>query len=149
MQGCVMGSRGPIPKRSSERIRTNKESQPEKVAPSPPRRRPNVRPHWHPIASRWYRSLGESVSAHYFEPSDWAFAAALAAILTKGLDEGNAAMVGKFTEGSARLLTTEADRRRNHIEIGWPGGPARPDAAEPDEFELPPLTVVPTAAAKA
>ena len=139
---------GPMPKRSTERIRRNKESAPEKVPASPAQRRPNARPKWHPLAQRWYTDLGNSVSARYFEPSDWAFAAILAEVLTQGLTTGNAAMVEKFTAGSARLLTTEADRRRNRIEVGWPGSPIQPDAPDSDEVELPPLTVVPAAAAR-
>jgi len=132
-----MGSRGPVPKRSSARIRTNKESRPDKVPPSKPRAIPGPSPTWHRHARAWYVALKHSVSAKYFEPSDWAFAVCLADIYTEGLLKSNAAMIGQFLAGSARLLTTEADRRRNRVEIGWPGGPIQPEAPESDEHELP------------
>ena len=45
-------------------------------------------------------------------------------------------MIGQFVTGSARLLTTEADRRRNRVEV------QRETEDSDDQGELPPLTVV-------
>lgn len=70
-----MGQRGPVPKRSSERRRQNKDSQPLKVTVAgPAAAMPPVDPEWHPIAQRTYESLAESGQSEFYEPSDWALA---------------------------------------------------------------------------
>jgi hypothetical protein len=133
-----MGERGPIPKRSTERIRTNKESRPETVTVVAGKaRRPAALKTWHPHARAWYESLARSVSKDYFEPSDWAFAVCLADIYSLGLTTANAAMIGQFIAGTARLLTTEADRRRNRLEVQR----GKPEASDEGPLPAPKLVV--------
>jgi hypothetical protein len=116
------GTRGPVPKRSTERRRRNKDSSVEKVAitglgPVPV---PDPDPKWHPIAVDWYRSLAESGQSKFYEPSDWQYARILAEMLTRLMKQGqkvSSMLLSAVQSGMADLLTTEADRRRVRMEI--------------------------------
>ncbi|MDG9701672.1 hypothetical protein [Streptomyces sp. DH37] len=120
-----MGVRGPIPKRTEERRRRNKEEGPEpvKAAPGPPADLPDLpEPDeaWHPIARDWYLSLRESGQAQFYEPSDWAVARYAAELMSRGLSSDrppNGQYVSALDSVMARLLTTEGDRRRARIEL--------------------------------
>ncbi len=116
-----MGERGPVPKRSSERRRRNKDSVVETVelkglGPVPV---PESDPAWHPRAREWYESLADSGQSKYFEPSDWQAARVLADALTKCLrmKRFSAVLFASVWAGMADLLTTEASRRRVRMEI--------------------------------
>lgn len=120
-----MGTHGPIPKRSEERRRRNKDDGPGLVqAPSgPPPDLPTLpEPDelWHPIARDWYLSLRESGQAQFYEPSDWAMARYAAELMSRGLASDrppNGQFVSALDSVMARLLTTEGDRRRARIEL--------------------------------
>ncbi|MGA2307367.1 MAG: hypothetical protein ABSH29_24740 [Acidimicrobiales bacterium] len=113
-----MATRGPVPKPSSQRRRRNKESAPT-TAPTapvaPPAPEPD--PDWHPIASAWFCSLGESGQAQFYEPSDYATARYVAEAMTRNLASSRlsgqlfAAVMSAMTE----LLTTEGSRRRARV----------------------------------
>lgn len=129
------GTRGPVPKRSSERRRRNSGSQVETVqikglGPVPV---PEPDPKWHPIAVDWYRSLAESGQSKFYEPSDWQYARILAEMLTRLMKQGqkvSSMLLGAVQSGMADLLTTEADRRRVRMEIerDLDGGDEKPAA---------------------
>lgn len=112
---------GPVPKRSSERRRRNKDSEPQTVTrlaakPKPPR----VKTTWHPIMKRWFTALGKSAQATFYEPSDWAEAELWCEVMSAALKSKkgvSAFMLQAFSTFSARLLTTEGDRRRARLEI--------------------------------
>lgn len=114
-----MGQRGPVPKRSTERRRRNKESEPElvpalmaKVTPPP------ADDSWHPIALDWYESLKTSGQSQFFEPSDWAAAQILAREMSRMLRNKFSSMgFAAIWSAMSDLLTTEADRRRVRMEI--------------------------------
>lgn len=120
-----MGTHGPIPKRSEERRRRNKDDGPGLVqAPSgPPADLPDLpEPSelWHPIAIDWYLSLRESGQAAFYQPSDWAMARYAAELMSRGLSEDkppNGQYVAALNSVMASLLTTEGDRRRARIEL--------------------------------
>jgi hypothetical protein len=120
-----MGVTGPIPKRSEERRRRNKDDGPQLVqAPSgPPADLPDLPepdPLWHPIATDWYLSLQESGQAVFYQPSDWAMARYAAELMSRGLCSDrppNGQYVSALDSVMARLLTTEGDRRRARIEL--------------------------------
>ena len=125
-----MGARGPVPKRSSQRRRRNKESKPQTVkvktrakqAPSSPAQlvpQPAPNGNWHPEAKRWYASLAESGQAHFFEPSDWQAAHFLAGEISTYLRaKKKSAMMFSYIWGAmADMLTTEGARRRVKMEI--------------------------------
>ncbi|WP_031189821.1 MULTISPECIES: hypothetical protein [Streptomyces] len=127
-----MGAHGPIPKRSEERRRRNKDGGPEVVqapsgAPVDLPDLPDPDPSWHPIAADWYLSLRDSGQAAFYEPSDWAMARYAAELMSRGLSSDrppNGQYVSALDSVMARLLTTEGDRRRARIELERkPAGP--------------------------
>ena len=105
-----MGERGPVPKRSSQRRRQNKES---KVPV------PASDPEWHTTAAAWFESLAESGQAQFYEPSDWQAARLIADELTTYLsnDRRSAMMFSHIWSAMTDLLTTEGSRRRVKLEI--------------------------------
>ncbi|MEU9442870.1 hypothetical protein AB0D42_18495 [Streptomyces sp. NPDC048304] len=121
-----MGARGPIGKRSEERMghRSKDEKDAVTKAPaSPPADLPDLPepdPLWHPIATDWYLSLRESGQAVFYQPSDWAMARYAAELMSRGLSSDrppNGQYVSALDSVMARLLTTEGDRRRARIEL--------------------------------
>lgn len=117
---------GPIPKRSDQRRRTNATPGLEQVAVSGTVRQPPAVKDWHPIARDWYRSLGKSGQARYYEPSDWQTARLLADQMSRMLlaDELNAALLNTILQASRDLMTTEGQRRRLRLELVRESGPA-------------------------
>lgn len=114
-----MGQRGPVPKRSSERRRRNKESKPDRVKAPGRVRRPRVLPHWHPIAKSWFTSLEDSGQAQFYEPSDWQAARYVAEVMSRHLkaDKPSAQSFIGIWAAMTDLLTTEASRRRVRMEV--------------------------------
>ncbi|HEX7164372.1 MAG TPA: hypothetical protein VF223_24405 [Trebonia sp.] len=121
-----MGARGPIPKRSEERMghRSKQESDSHTRAPSgPPADVPDLPEpdeRWHPIATDWYLSLRESGQAAFYQPSDWAVARYVAELMSRGLSSDrppNGQYVAALNSAMSSLLTTEGDRRRARIEL--------------------------------
>lgn len=120
-----MGAHGPIPKRSEERRRRNKDDGPGLVqapsgAPDSIPDLPEPDPKWHAIAVDWYLSLRESGQAAFYEPSDWAMARYAAELMSRGLASDrppNGQYVAALNSVMASLLTTEGDRRRARIEL--------------------------------
>lgn len=116
-----MGTRGPIPKRSEERRRTNKPDDAEPVtAPAGTEilwPEPDIE--WHDLAADWYASLAESGQAAFYQQSDVMTARYVAEAMSRNLLAGRfsaqlfAAVMGGMTE----LLTTEGSRRRVRIEL--------------------------------
>jgi hypothetical protein len=118
-----MGARGPVPKRSSQRRRTNKPeggeittapSRAVRVAPPPAESR------WHPLVRDWYDSLAESGQSRFYEPSDWAQAKIWAELLSRELKKRSrisAQMIAAWAAGATELLTTEGARRRMRLEL--------------------------------
>jgi hypothetical protein len=122
-----MGAHGPIPKRSEERRRRNKDDgvAVAQVPSGPPPDLPDLPEpdgHWHSIAVDWYMSLRESGQAVFYQPSDWAMARYAAELMSRLLSADkdkmpNGQAVAALDSVMARLLTTEGDRRRARIEL--------------------------------
>lgn len=121
-----MGARGPIGKRSEERMGHRSKAEKDSVtkAPSvPPTDLPDLpEPDslWHPIAVDWYMSLRDSGQAVFYQPSDWAMARYAAELMSRGLMSDrppNGQYVAALNSVMASLLTTEGDRRRARIEL--------------------------------
>ncbi|MFE6815246.1 hypothetical protein [Streptomyces sp. NPDC057677] len=121
-----MGARGPIGKRSEERMghRSKQEKSSITKAPSePPADLPDLPepdPLWHPIATDWYLSLQESGQAAFYQPSDWAVARYAAELMSRGLSSDrppNGQYVAALNSLMGTLLTTEGDRRRARMEL--------------------------------
>ncbi|MFE9398658.1 hypothetical protein [Streptomyces flavidovirens] len=120
-----MGAHGPIPKRSEERRRRNKDDGPDLVqAPAgPPAELPDLpepAEHWHEIAVDWYLSLRESGQAAFYEPSDWAVARYAAELMSRALQSDrppNGQLVAALNSVMSSLLSTEGERRRARMEL--------------------------------
>lgn len=129
-----MGSRGPIPKRDSQR--RNRVTPPaEKVVIDGPRTdAPVANSKWHPVAKRWFESLAKSGQSKRYQSSDWATAYVVAENLSRELkpqvvgttEEGEpvyahvpmkGASVSSFLKACTALLVTEGDRRRARLEL--------------------------------
>lgn len=130
-----MGTRGPPPKRESQRRRRNKPDRPitkgQGAAVVEP---PKGNSRWHPVAKRWFASLASSGQSAYFEPSDWATAELVAESISRDLrpqpigvnDAGEPVMaelpikgasLAAYLKAMTNLLTTEGDRRRAGLEL--------------------------------
>ena|SRR6185295_15448774 len=116
-----MGTRGPVPKRTSQRL--GHLTKAEKAAPTTVKAVgavvvPDPDPSWHRLALDWYRSLAESAHGELMEPSDWAAARLVAHEMTRMLELlPNAAMLGKIWAAMGELMTTEGARRRLKVEV--------------------------------
>lgn len=115
-----MGTRGPVPKRSDQRQRRNRENEPITVtvvgevpeAPAPD-------PGWHPIAHQYWDAFHASGQTRFWEPSDWALAYDLMEEITRYKESGrrSSQMRAAIDAGMARLMVSEADRRRVRLEL--------------------------------
>lgn len=118
------GTTGPIPKRSDQRRRRNKDEIDTDSAPGAQGVEvPVAHEDWSEAATRWYEALGESGQSYWYEPSDWAQAWILAEMLDRVLTstKPNAMMFNSWLQGAAELLTTEGARRRMRIELAKAG----------------------------
>jgi hypothetical protein len=136
-----MGARGPVPKRSSERRRQNKESRADTVQAAGAVPVPALPKSAHSIARRWYRSLRMSGQAQYYEPSDWAAALLVAEQMGRLLEAGSAVGGPAFTalwSAMNDLMTTEGARRRARIEVerGAVQEEAPPGVSAIEEYRL-------------
>ena len=125
-------TRGPVPKRSDQRRRVNKPEVPVAKGQSAPPESitvPDPAPDWHPSALRWYESLAKSGQCAWYQPSDWAEAHVWTELLSQQLEASrpSAMLLAAWSAASARLLTTEGDRRRVRIEL------ERAQKADPDK----------------
>jgi hypothetical protein len=115
-----MGSRGPVPKRSSERIRRNKDEAdidnvemigqveiPELGMDDP-----------HPLIVDFYESLKDSGQSKFYEPSDWQFARVTLHFLNEQIKyKTSGHMMAVISSMLTNLLVTEGDRRRVRLEV--------------------------------
>lgn len=113
----MVANRGPVPKRSDQRRRRNKDGAVDIAAAGASTPAPALRPGLHPLAVAWYRALQESGQSRFYEPSDWM----TAQILAEGIDsyarQPRASLLSTILSGSANLLVTEGDRRRLRLEL--------------------------------
>lgn len=118
-----MGARGPVGKRSDQRHGHRTKAEKDSVTKVPvdggalAAEEPDES--WHPIAQRWFRSLGESGQRVFYEASDWATARYLAEAMSRNLEAGrfSAQLFAAVMSGMSSLLTTEGDRRRARVEL--------------------------------
>lgn len=115
----MAATRGPVPKRSTERRRRNKDdTHPEAITVGGPHEAPEPDEDWDPIALEWYRSLAGSAQALFFEPSDWQAARYVAVMMTRSLTgKVSAQLFSAIWSAMGELLTTEGARRRVRFEV--------------------------------
>lgn len=126
-----MGTRGPVPKRTAQRRRTNAPADGATVTTAPGADNvpePDEDPSWHPIALEWYRSLALSGQSRFYEPSDWQVARYVAQAMSVNLSAGrfSAQLFAAVLSAMTNLLATEGDRRRLRLEL------ERGEATNPD-----------------
>jgi hypothetical protein len=116
-----MAQFGRVPKLDEERRRRNVPDGPTKIvgARSSNVEIPEPESHWHVLARRWYLALGKSGQSDFYEPSDWAEAAMIAEGIHRLFSAGkmSSMMFSSVLTQSARLMTTEGDRRRLRVEL--------------------------------
>jgi hypothetical protein len=134
-----MGARGPVGKRSDQRLGHRAKAEMDEVdkIPATPVRPTSPEPEekWHPLAKRWYESLAASGQSVFYEPSDWATAVLIAESISRdlkpqfvGLNEESGepifesipmkgASLAGYLKAMTALVVTEGDRRRAGIEL--------------------------------
>lgn len=132
----MAGTRGPVPKRTSQRRRTNAPTDGMEVTAAPGAvevPEPDEDPAWHPIALEWYRSLSKSGQSKFYEPSDWQVARYVAQAMSVNLTAGrfSAQLFAAVLSAMTNLLATEGDRRRLRLELER-GATANPDGDRAD-----------------
>lgn len=117
-----MGERGPIPKRSDEKVRRNVEEFPvEKVHVVGIVEPPELglaEPVSHLIVDL-YESYKDSAQARYYEPSDWHYIRMTLSLLNEQLlsPVKNGQIIASLYSALSNVLTTEGDRRRVRMEV--------------------------------
>lgn len=116
-----MGQRGPIPKRSEDRIRRNKPETPlDKIEVIGQVNIPELGlPDPHPLVTDFYLSMKESAQSRFYEASDWAmarFCLHLVDVLMKS-PRPSAQLVTAVNSMLSDLLVTEGSRRRVRLEV--------------------------------
>lgn len=133
---------GPVPKRSEERRRRNKDDIPLTTVDidtliAAPVAVPTAEDDWHPIAKLMFDSFTRSGQSIFYEPSDWATIFVLCESIDRELKpqpivktdaDGNqeielhelplkGATLNAILKGMGSLLATEGDRRKMRIEL--------------------------------
>lgn len=129
-----MGTRGPVPKRSNERLGHRAQAEldaVERLVNSGPVEIPPPCEHWAVPALDWYVGLQASAVSKLMEPSDWAAAKFVAEGITRlfEADNLNASLYGGIWRSMNDLLTTESARRRLQIEVERHGSEAEAPAS--------------------
>lgn len=112
---------GPVPKRSEERIRRNKEETPvdkvevEGEVDVPPLDFPDP----HPMIQDFYDSLALSGQAKFYEPSDWQFARVTCHFLDQLIKSSRPSgqLLATVSSMLTEMLVNEGSRRRVRLEI--------------------------------
>ena len=117
----MAGTRGPVPKRSDQRVRRNKQETPTATVtaigavqvPDLGIEDP------HPLVKDLYESLGRSAQSRFYEPSDWAYARVALHFLSDLLKSSkpNGQLLTTVNAMLTGLLVSEGDRRRVQLEI--------------------------------
>jgi hypothetical protein len=132
-----MGARGPVGKRTEERMGHRSKAERAGVGTkvtvdAPLVKQPPPDNGWHPIAHSWYTSLAASGQCRFFEPSDWTAARLLAEVMTRNLASENrfsSQLFAAVWAGMNDLLTTEGSRRRVKLELERTGSEKSTQAA--------------------
>jgi hypothetical protein len=116
----TVGERGPVPKRSNQRL--GHRSKAEKadvthVAVDDEVRGPDLPAEHSETAVRFWEALRRSGQARFFQPSDWAAAELAVLAIDSFVQRPSAVMLASINSIMSNLLTTEGDRRRVRVEL--------------------------------
>jgi len=118
-----MGSRGPVPNRSTDLSRDRNADRAERVpitkGMSRPATIPDPDPAWHPIARMLWDAACESGQADFYESSDYAWLYNICEDLDryKRSEKRSSMMFAALNQAFEALLITEGARRRVRIEL--------------------------------
>ncbi|WP_279106507.1 hypothetical protein [Mobiluncus curtisii] len=116
-----MGSRGPVGKRSEDRIRRNKPDGGLTIVDMPASvcAPPEPDDEWCVAARRIWDSLVSSGQSRFYEPSDWAYAQFAMDEMSRYVKNGKQVgdRLSAIDSMLVRLLLTEGDRRRAGLEL--------------------------------
>jgi hypothetical protein len=130
-----MGTRGPIPKRSTQRRRSNSADTDSAPAVGVEYEPDPADENWHPVAKAFYEAAAMSGQTHYYEPSDWVLLWLTCENMSRDLkpkyigvdpETGQIVRSRQPISGSSlnaynrvmqELLITEGARRRSRIEL--------------------------------
>lgn len=117
-----MGTRGPIPARSEERVRRNTTEYGEITTIASRGRVPVPQLGFedpHPIVEALYRSLADSAQSDYYQASDWEYARFTLHFADQLLKSSrpSSQMLASVNTMLSSLLVSEGDRRRVRIEV--------------------------------
>ena len=116
-----MGQKGPVPKRSTERIRRNKDGgEIETIEAIGPVETPDLGfADPHPMIVDLYNSLSESAQSRYYEASDWQFARFTLHFADQLVKSGrpSAQLLAAVNQSLTDLLVSEGSRRRVRLEV--------------------------------
>lgn len=113
-----MGSRGPAPKRSTQRRRTNDADKVETAVVDEAKVYGDALEGEHSDqASRFWEALRRSGQAQFYEASDWAAAELQVLAIDQFVNKPSAMLLSAIQSGNAALLVTEGDRRRMRLEL--------------------------------
>jgi hypothetical protein len=126
-----MGTRGPVPQRTDQRRRRNKNPDGATTrGPGAPRvKPPTADAGWHQLAQDYFSAAAKSGQSAWYEPSDWQHLRVSCEVLSRMLVSGrlSAQLYAAWAADSSRLLVTEGDRRRVRLELD------RKKAEDPDK----------------
>lgn len=112
---------GPVPKRSDQRVRRNKDEVPiEKVTAIGEVEIPELDlEDPHPLIADFYESLKDSAQSEFYEPSDWQQARLTCHFLDRQVKSSKPSgqMLAVLHSMMTDLLVTEGARRRVRLEI--------------------------------
>lgn len=118
-----MGTRGPVPKRTENRVRRNK-SEMENVSVAGGRKVtiPRMNGQWSPVAKMMWRAAKESGQARFYESTDWATLYSLCDQMTYAMAQKKrpAQLIQTIYSELGNLLFTEGARRRVQVELFRP-----------------------------
>lgn len=116
-----MGQSGPVPKRSSERIRRNKDDVPiDTVEAIGAVDIPGLGlDDPHPMIQDLYESLQDSAQSKFYEPSDWQYARFALHFANQLVRSGrpSAQLLTAVNQMLTDLLVSEGSRRRVRLEV--------------------------------
>ncbi len=124
--------KGPVPKRSDQRVRRNKVVTPiDRVSAAGRVVKPSLGFEAHPLVVRLWDSLHESAQTRFYEPSDWAWASVVLHDLDRYLKrpQPSGQMFTALESAMSRLMVTEGARRQLRVEVDRQEVAEGPDVA--------------------
>jgi hypothetical protein len=115
-----MGERGPVPKRSSQRLGHRSKAEKAavtKAASDGAVRGPELVGEHTETAVRFWEALRRSGQNRWYEASDWAAAELVVLAIDSFVHRPSAVMLASINSAMSNLLVTDGDRRRVRLEL--------------------------------